>query len=318
MIIKEVKPKATRQSFGEELAALGASHPKLVVLDADLSKSTKSEMFAKKYPERFFEMGIQEANMIGVAAGMGLSGLTAVACSFGCFLTGRYDQIRMSVGYTRANVKLVGTHAGVTIGEDGHSQMGLEDVALMRAIPGMVILQPADEMQTRAAVRWMVDYQGPVYLRLTRQNVPAVYQEGKLPSGLAWSVFGADQADLSGVIMATGGTVGSALEAQDLLQAQGMKVAVVNASCLKPLDGKMLQALTAFPWLSVEDHSVIGGLGSALAEWSSENGGPPVLRHGIKDVFGESGDPDELVRHFQLHPQGIADLARQYFRSLGR
>lgn len=307
--------KASRQSFGEELALIGAENPRVVVLDADLSKSTKSEIFAKKFPDRFFEMGIQEANMIGAAAGMGLSGLIPVACSFGCFLTGRYDQIRISVGYTKANVKLIGTHAGVAIGDDGYSQMGLEDVSLMRAIPGMVVLQPADDVQTRQCVRWMIDYPGPVYLRLTRQNLNPIYDPSqKVPSPLTWTLFGDLNKTPVGVIFASGGTVSSALEAQGILAKDGREVWVVNACSLKPIDEEMLRRVSHIPWLSVEDHSIIGGLGSALAEWSSENGGPAVLRHGIKDVFGESGDPAEVFAFFNLHGAGVAGLAKQYFR----
>src|SRR3954453_11752676 len=171
--------KSTRQSFGESLAQLGEHHPEIVVLDADLSKSTKSELFAKKFPERFYEMGISEANMIGVAAGMSFAGKLPFLCSFGCFLTGRYDTIRLSVAYSQANVRLIGTHAGVGIGDDGHSQMGLEDVSLMRALPTMGVFQPMDAKETELIMEYLVTtWKGPAYLRLTRQNLPDFYPSG--------------------------------------------------------------------------------------------------------------------------------------------
>ncbi|MGC9328761.1 MAG: transketolase family protein, partial [Candidatus Hinthialibacter sp.] len=229
--------KATRQAFGEALVDVGAHFPNVVVMDADLSKSTMSCLFAEKYPDRFFELGIAEANMIGAGAGMALAGKIPFVCSFACFITGRFDTIRMSVGYTQSNVKIIGTHAGVGIGEDGHSQMGLEDIALMRTIPGMIVIQPADERETKQAVQFAAAHNGPVYIRLTRQKLPDVntddytFECGK-------GVLLADGSDMT--IFATGGTVHHALKAKELLSKQGVDARIVNISTLKPMDEELV------------------------------------------------------------------------------
>lgn len=294
--------KATRDSFGEELASLGVEHPEIVVLDADLAKSTKSNTFGKKFPNRFLEMGIAEANMIGTAAGLALSGKTAFACSFGCFLTGRYDQIRMSVAYNRANVKLIGTHAGVAIGEDGHSQMGLEDVGLLRALPEFQIFQPADDQETRAVIRYAVKNPGACYIRLTRQKVPNVYsspiefQPGK------WTTLARGK---QVALIASGGLVGSCVDANRKL---GEKFSVVNASSLNPVDQKLISELAVtHDWLiTAEDHYTVGGLGSAVAEVMAELGGNRARLHRIGlETFGESGSPEECYKHYQLDADGI-------------
>ncbi len=293
--------KATRDSFGDELALLGEKHPEIVVLDADLAKSTKSLIFGKKFPERFFEMGIAEANMIGTAAGLALSGKTAFACSFGCFLTGRYDQIRMSVAYNQANVKLVGTHSGVAIGEDGHSQMGLEDISLLRALPHFSIFQPADDQETRAMVRYLVQNEGPVYLRLTRQKVPTIFPQPIEFHPGRWPVLHEGKGI---AILASGGLVASAFAAN---ADRAKPWTVINASSLKPIDTALIKRLcTSHDWIvTAEDHYTIGGLGSAVAEVMAEVGGKAKLfRIGV-ETFGESGDPEEIFRHFGFDAQSI-------------
>ena len=253
---------ATRDSFGDELSKLGEADERIVVLDADLSKSTKSEKFAKKFPTRFFQMGIAESNMIGTAAGLGLSGKIPFACSFGCFLTGRYDQIRMSVAYNRANVKLIGTHAGVAIGEDGHSQMGLEDVGLLRALPEFHIYQPADDRETRSVIQHAVRENVPSYIRLTRQKVPNVNEASYEFKVGKWAKL---RAGSKVCLIGTGGTVSSCLKANEMLSGG---FTVVNACSLKPIDKEMLQdLLNSHSWIvTVEDHYTVGGLGSAVAE----------------------------------------------------
>lgn len=300
-----VKPIATRQAFGEALAKMGEKYPQVVVLDADLSKSTKTELFAKKFPERFFEMGISEANMIGVAAGLALSGKVPFAASFGCFVVGRFDQIRMSVSYSRANVRIVGTHAGVAIGDDGHSQMGLEDIGMMRALPEMTVLQPADDLETAAFVEELITHPHPAYLRLTRQNVPRVHKEGTTfkigkMQGLR------DGKDV--VILATGGVVSHALAAAETLQQQKISAEVVNVSTIKPLDEAFLRgALSRHArFVTVEDHYVIGGLGGAVAEFLSGAGKGKLLRLGVEDKFGQSGHPDHMYDAYEISAPHIA------------
>ncbi len=301
----EQKPKATRQAFGEALAELGATYPKIVVLDADLSKSTKSELFAKKFPERFFEMGIAESNMIGTGAGLALSGHIPFICSFGAFLTGRYDQIRMSVSYARANVKIIGTHSGVGIGDDGHSQMGLEDAGLMRGLPGMTVLQPCDEIETREMMKWAVAYHGPVYFRLTRQNLTPVHDESyKFNIGK----FDVLKRGNSGVVLfGTGGVL------QECVKAAASKdVTVVNVGSVKPFDHEGVTALAkgAKLFVSVEDHYTTSGIGSALAESMAEQGlaGIKLKRLGVHEQFGESGEPAELYDMHGISAKKIAEL----------
>lgn len=304
MIPSEVKAVASRKAFGDALKVLGDRDDRIVVLDADLSKSTMSQVFAKAHPERFFEMGIQEANMIGTAAGLALNGQIPFCCSFACFLTGRYDQIRMSVAYSQAPVRLVGTHSGVGIGPDGFSQMGLEDLGLMRALPTMLVLQPADDIETQQMVEFLADDPRPAYLRLTRQNLPRVHHDeyrfavGRFPR----LVEGSDV-----TVLATGGCVGHAVEAALALHSRGISTRVLNASCIKPLDeDAIVQAAKETGGLvTVEDHSVLGGLGGAVAEVLSQRAPARLLRIGIQDVFGESGTPDSLYEKHGLNAKGI-------------
>ena len=304
---------ATRKSFGQALAELGGRDERIVVLDADLSKSTMSKLFAEKYPSRFFEMGIQEANMIGAAAGLALAGRKPFICSFACFLTGRYDIIRMSVAYTRAPVRIVGTHAGIGIGEDGNSQMGLEDIGLMRGLPGMNVFQPADDIETKQVVGWMAEHDEPSYLRLTRQDVDDVngpsyvFHYGKM-------VELASGTDVT--IMASGGTVGPAVKAAGLLKRNGISAAVVNVPTLKPIDREAVirYATSTGHIVTVEDHNIIGGLGSAVAEVMAESGTGRLTRHGLRDVFGESGAYSDLYRKYRLDPEGISSVVAEAIR----
>ncbi len=301
---------ATRKSFGQTLLELGGEYPEIVVLDADLSKSTMSKLFADKYPDRFFEMGISEANMIGVGAGLALAGKKPFACSFACFITGRYDTIRISVAYSKAALRIVGTHAGIGIGEDGNSQMGLEDLGLMRGLPNMTVLQPADDIETRQAVRWMAENDVPCYIRLTRQNVKDVNgPDYRFRIGKAVElVSGSDV-----TIAATGGPVFHAVEAASILKSEGVSAAVVNVPTIKPFDSETIARAAGKTGLvvTVEDHNVIGGLGSAVAEALAERGAGRLVRHGLHDVFGESGSPDDLYRKYRLDAPGIAAVVKE-------
>ena len=307
--------KATRQSFGEALTRLGETHPEIVVLDADLAKSTKSEIFAKKFPDRFFEMGIAEANMIGTAAGLSFTGKLPFLCSFGCFLTGRYDTIRLSVAYCQANVRLVGTHSGVGIGDDGHSQMGLEDISLMRSLPTMGVFQPMDDHETNLIMDYLVqEWTGPAYLRLTRQNLPSLYPKGQpfQPTRLM-QIKKPKSEDHPVVCIATGSTVTEAIQAAEQLEkTSSLSVSVWNAHCLKPFDDQTLLQIAKLASLvvTVEDHSVIGGLGTCVAEAlasSSENISARLMKLGIQDLFGESGDAQALYDQHGISAKKIAE-----------
>ena len=302
--------KATRAAFGEALLELGARDERIVTLDADLSKSTMTAKFAKTYPQRAFNVGIAESNMIGVGAGLALTGRIPFVCSFACFVAGRFETIRISVAYTNANVKIVGTHAGIAIGEDGYSQMGLEDIACLRALPNVPIVQPADELEAKQAVAWAVEHQGPVYLRLTRQNLEAVspadyrFQLGR------WLTLrpGADV-----TVIASGGTVFNALEAAKQLQADGVSAEVINAASIKPLDEDALvrSATRTRHVVTVEDHSIAGGLGGAVAETLGEVLPTPLKRLGVTG-FGESGDAKGLYAKHGLDPAGIAASVKKF------
>ena len=302
--------KATRAAFGEALLELGARDERIVTLDADLSKSTMTAKFAKTYPQRAFNVGIAEANMIGVGAGLALTGRIPFVCSFACFVVGRFETIRISVAYTNANVKIVGTHAGIAIGEDGYSQMGLEDIACLRALPNVTIVQPADELEAKQAVAWAVEHQGPVYLRLTRQNLEAVspadyrFQLGR------WLTLrpGTDV-----TVIASGGTVFNALEAAKRLEADGISVEVINAASIKPLDEDALvrSATRTRHVVTVEDHALAGGLGGAVAETLGEVLPTPLKRLGVTG-FGESGDAKGLYAKHGLDPAGIAASVKKF------
>ena len=300
--------EATRASFGRALARVG-SDERIVVLDADLASSTNTKAFAEKHPERFFQLGIAEGNMVGVAAGLALTGKIPFAASFACFLAGRFEQIRVSVAYNRANVRLVGTHAGIGIGEDGYTQMGLEDVALMRSLPNMAVVQPADAAETEAAVEYLVRHDGPVYLRLTRQKVADVSRPGQRFE-FGKGVVLRPGRDLT--IVASGAVVGHALAAAEQLAVGGIDAAVINIHTVKPLDGALVEewGRRTGTVLTVEDHGVVGGVGSAVAEALSESG-IPVRRHGVR-TFGESGSAEALYAKHGLDARGIAEAARGF------
>lgn len=305
------KAKATRLAFGEALRDVGELNPNVVALDADLSKSTRTDLFAEKFPDRFFEMGISEANMIGVAAGLANVGKVPFAASFGCFLTGRYDQIRMSVSASKANVKLVGTHAGVAIGEDGHSQMALEDLALMRVLPGMTVFQPGDEDDAKDFVKWTANDNGASYMRLTRQNLPSLNRSHNYQFAPGkWLRLGVEALPENAIVLlGTGGTVEGVIGAADMLAAKGVgPLFVVNANWIKPFDEKFLEECIQkkAKWIvTVEDHYTAGGLGGLVAEYvSGLSGSTRLLRLGV-DTFGQSGTPKENYIQYGLDAKGI-------------
>lgn len=313
------KPKSTRQVFGEILAELGSKNLKIVVCDADLSKSTKSELFAKKFPERFFQLGIAEANMIGTGAGLGLSGFIPFICSFGCFVTGRYDQIRMSVAYAGANVRIVGTHAGLGIGDDGHSQMGLEDLSLMRGLPTMMVFQPCDEIETRQIMEFLVAdreaIQRPAYLRLTRQALVSAHS-----SNYHWQFGKLDflRRGHQVAILSTGAAVQECLCAVEALKEKGLDPTLVNVPTIKPMDVQGIWdiAKTHQYLFTVEDHYVTGGLGSAVSEVLAESGmlsQATLIRLGVQDAFGESGEAIELYAKFGFSG---SDVVRTVLKSV--
>ena len=304
--------KASRAAFGETLVALGSTNPRIVTLDADLSKSTMTGGFARAFPARAFNVGIAESNMIGIGAGLALTGWVPFVASFACFLVGRFETIRMSVAYTNANVKLVGTHAGIAIGEDGYSQMGLEDVAMLRALPNLAIVQPADELETKQAVAWAAAYEGPVYLRLTRQNLePVSPPDSRFALG-TWAILRSGH-DVT--LIASGGPVFNTLEAAKLLAADGISAEVLNASSLAPLDEDALLRSVGKTGrvVTVEDHGIAGGLGGAVAEILSEVLPTPLRRLGVNG-FGESGDPKGLYAKHGLDPGGIATSVRKFLQ----
>jgi transketolase len=303
--------KATRQAFGESLARLGEQHSEIVVLDADLAKSTKSELFAKKFPTRFFEMGIAEANMIGTAAGLAFSGKLPFLCSFGCFLTGRYDTIRLSVAYAQANVRLVGTHAGLGIGDDGYSQMGLEDISLMRSLPTMGVFQPMDARETELLMDYLVkEWKGPAYIRLTRQNLPDYYpKDAPFKPGKLMEIHKGSGSGAKVVCVASGAGVAEAMGAAQALASQNISMSVWNAHSLKPFDEETTLSICrgAKLMVTVEDHSVVGGLGTVVAEALAKSPEHPVLmKVGLQDTFGESGEPVELFDKYGISAKAIA------------
>ena len=303
---------ATRDGYGKALVELGAINDKLVVLDADLAEATKTAMFKKAYPDRFFDSGIAEGNMIGVAGGLSTIGYTVFASSFAMFAAGRaFEQIRNTIGYPHLNVKIGATHAGISVGEDGASHQCCEDIALMRAIPGMTIINPADAVEARAAVLAAAEYEGPVYMRFGRLAVPSIFDDSyKFEWGKA--VVLSEGADVT--ICATGLMVNEAIEAKKILAEQGISAEIVNVHTIKPLDKETILRSSSKTGavVTAEEHSVIGGLGSAVAEAVCEGGKPvPVVRLGVNDVFGKSGPAVELLHIFGLDAQNIVEKAKQ-------
>ncbi|MDO9534209.1 MAG: transketolase family protein [Bacillota bacterium] len=302
---------ATRDAYGKALVELGRRIEKVVVLDADLSKSTKTVLFAEEFPLRFFNMGISEADMMGTAAGLAASGYIPFVSTFGVFATGRvYDQVRNSIAYTKLNVKIAATHTGLTVGEDGASHQTVEDIALMRVLPNMIVVVPADAGQTYQAVEAVAEYEGPVYLRLGRPKVPHVVPEGT-PFEIGKAQILREGKDL--LFIATGIMVGAALDAAALMEKQGVNAAVLNVHTIKPLDEKLIlqMAAEAGAIVTAEEHSIMGGLGGAVAEIISENYPVPVIRVGVNDTFGESGSPDDLLIKYGLTAEKLVEAGQK-------
>ena len=303
---KEIKKIATRESYGHALVELGKEHGDIVVLDADLAAATKTAMFKKEFPERHVDCGIAECNMIGIAAGIAATGRVPFASSFAMFAAGRaFEQVRNSVGYPHLNVKRGATHAGISVGEDGATHQCNEDIALMRTIPGMVVINPSDDVEARAAVRAAYEYQGPVYLRFGRLAVPVINDRPDYRFELGKGIVLREGKDLT--IFATGLEVSESLAAAELLAADGIQAKVVNIHTIKPLDEELVisAAKETGKVVTVEEHSVIGGLGSAICDVLSEKCPTPVKKLGVQDVFGESGPAVKLLEKYRLDAKGI-------------
>ena len=295
-----MEKQATRESFGRALEELGMENKKVVVLDADLYNSTKTEYFKEKYPDRFINVGIAEADMIGTAAGLSTCGKIPYASTFAAFATGRvYDQIRTSIAYPKLNVKICATHAGITVGEDGATHQMLEDINLMRGLPNMVVMSTSDDIETKWAVKEIAKYNGPVYLRLSRYKVPRIYDEKtKFEIGKGIQIGNGTDA----TIFATGVTVSEAIEAQKILKEKGVDVRVVDIHTIKPIDKELIIkcAKETKNLVSVEDHSVIGGLGTAISEVLTDNYPKKLVRMGIDDTFGRSGRAEDLMKYYGI------------------
>jgi transketolase len=303
--------KATRDAYGEALAELGAENGNIVVLDADLSGSTKTAVFGKRFPERFFNMGIAEANMIGTAAGLAAAGKIPFVSTFAIFAAGRaWEQIRQSVAYPKANVKIVPTHGGITVGEDGGSHQSVEDIAIMRAIPNMTVIVPADAAETRKAIRAVAAHKGPVYVRLGRNKVPAIFPDDcYFEIGKGCEVLhGTDM-----TFITTGLMTGQAVKAAELLRKEGISARIVHIATVKPLDQEIIlkAAGETGAIVTAEEHSIIGGLGGAVAELLAENLPTPLKRVGIRDRFGTSGKAEELLKYFGLTAEDLSEAARE-------
>ncbi|MDN5301699.1 MAG: transketolase [Thermoanaerobacteraceae bacterium] len=301
---------ATREAYGQALAELGEEIKDIVVLDADLSKSTKTSVFARKFPERFFNMGIAEQNLMGTAAGLATCGKIPFASTFAIFATGRaFEQVRNSICYPQLNVKIAATHAGITVGEDGATHQSIEDIALMRAIPHMTVINPADAEEAKQAVRAAALHKGPVYLRFGRHPVETIFDENyKFEIGKG--VILKEGKDVA--IIATGVMVGEALKAAKILVGEGINAMVVNISTIKPIDKEViLKAAECGAIVTAEEHNIIGGLGSAVVEVLAEEKPTPIKRIGIADEFGQSGNPDELLKIYHLTAEDIAKAAKE-------
>ena len=313
--MSEVKKIATRESYGKALAEFGEQYPNLVVLDADLSNATKTGIFKKAFPERFFNAGIAESDMIGIAAGLSTTGLIPFASSFAMFAAGRaYEQVRNSVGYPHLNVKIGATHAGITVGEDGASHQCLEDLALMRAIPGMVVMCPADDTEARAAVKAALDYVGPVYIRFGRAACPVLFDPAQFEFEIGKGKTLREGNDVT--IVANGIEVAYALEAAEQLAADGISAEVIDICTIKPLDEELIiaSAKKTGKVVTAEEHSIIGGLGGAVAECLSEKCPTPLYRIGVRDRFGESGPAGELVKKYELDSAGICKQVKAFVK----
>ena len=302
-----------RESYGKELVELGTEHENLVVLDADLAGATKTGIFKKAFPERHIDCGIAEANMMCIAAGLATTGKVPFASTFAMFAAGRaYEQVRNSIGYPHLNVKIAASHAGISVGEDGATHQCNEDLALMRMIPGMVVICPADDVEARAAVRAAYEYNGPVYLRLGRLAVPVINDRPDYKFEMGKGIVLREGTDLT--IAATGLCVAGALEAAEKLAAEGVSAEVINIHTIKPLDEELIvkSAKKTGRVVTAEEHSILGGLGGAVCEVLAEKAPTPVLRIGVKDVFGESGPATELLAKYQLDGAGIYEQIKAW------
>ena len=312
--MSEVKKIATRDGYGSALVELGAENPNIVALDADLAGSTKSGMFKKAYPDRFFNCGIAEGNMMSIAAGLAAAGMIPFASSFAMFAVGRaYEQIRNSIGYPHLNVKICASHAGISVGEDGASHQCLEDIELMRGIPGMVVMCPADYIEAKACVRAAAEHDGPVYIRFGRSPVPIVFPEDyKFEIGKGNVLR--EGKDVS--ILTNGLCVASSLEAAEMLAKDGIDAEVINICTVKPLDEELVvkTAVKTGKVVTVEEHSIIGGLGSAVAECLSEKCPTRMYRIGVRDVFGESGPAGELLHKDMLDGEGVYKQVKEFVK----
>lgn len=302
---------ATRDAYGETLIELGKENPNVVVLDADLSKSTKTAAFGEKFPERFFNVGIQEADMVGIAAGLAYSGKIPFVSSFACFLVCKsYDQLRMSVAYPEANVKIVASHGGISVGEDGASQQSIEDFSLMTSLPNFVVMNPCDHLETRALVRQAAACKGPVYIRTGRPKAPTIHTE-KTHFEIGKGIRLKEGKDVT--LVATGLLVFEALLAEEKLRAEGIEASVVDIHTIKPLDQTLLleEARRTHAFVVCEEHQVWGGLGSAVARLTSQHHPLPMEFVGIQDVYAESGKPDELFQKYGLTALHIVTAAKK-------
>lgn len=311
--MSDVKKIATRDSYGAELIELGKDHEDIVVLDADLAEATRSGKFAEVFPERFIDCGIAEANMMGVAAGLAAAGKVPFASSFAMFAAGRaYEQVRNSIGYPHLNVKIGASHAGISVGEDGATHQCNEDIALMRSIPGMVVINPSDYIEGRAAVRAAYEHDGPVYMRFGRLTVPVINDRPDYKFELGKGVVLREGKDVT--IIATGLPVNNCLEAAEKLAADGIDARVINIHTIKPLDEELVAAaaMETGKVVTVEEHSVIGGLGSAVCDVICEKAPAKVLKIGINDVFGESGPALELIKKYGLDTDSIYEKVKAF------
>ena len=309
----ELKKIATRESYGRALTELAREHEDVIVLDADLAAATKTSIFKKEFPERHIDCGIAEANMMGVAAGLSLSGAVPFASTFAMFGAGRaYEQVRNTIGYPHLNVKIGATHAGISVGEDGATHQCLEDMGLMREIPGMTVICPSDDVETKAAVKAAYEYDGPVYLRLGRLAVPVINDREGYRFEIGKGVVLREGGDVT--LAATGLCVGYALKAAELLEKAGIQARVLNIHTIKPLDEELIlkAAKETGRIVTIEEHSVIGGLGSAVCDCLCEKYPVPVKKIGIHDVFGESGAAAELIRKYGLDEQGIYKTVKEF------
>ena len=304
--MSEVKKIATRESYGNALVEMGAIYDNLVVLDADLAAATKTGIFKKAYPERHIDCGIAECNMVGVAAGLAATGKIPFVSSFAMFAAGRaFEQVRNSVGYPKLNVKIGATHAGISVGEDGATHQCNEDIALMRTIPGMVVINPSDDVEARAAVKAAIEHQGPVYLRFGRLATPVINDRSDYKFELGKGVVLREGKDVT--IIATGLCVAESLAAADMLEKDGISAKVINIHTIKPLDEELVIAAAKETGkvVTVEEHSVIGGLGSAVCDCLSEKCPTKVLKVGVNDTFGESGPAVQIIHKYGLDAEGI-------------